>query len=52
VLRPVLVAILCASAMKLLEVPTAWTVVAVALALVPAWVVFVRPHRRAAPSVA
>ena len=43
VLRPLLVAILTASAMKLLDVPTGFTVVAVAIALVPAWAVFVRP---------
>jgi uncharacterized membrane protein YfcA len=44
VLRPLLVAILCASALKLLEVPTWLTVIGVALSLVPAWAVFVRPR--------
>jgi uncharacterized membrane protein YfcA len=48
VLRPLLVAILTASAMKLLDVPTALTVVAVGVALVPAWLVFVRPTLRRA----
>jgi uncharacterized membrane protein YfcA len=48
VLRPLLVAILCASAMKLLDVPTGYTIAGVAIALVPAWLVFVRtPARRA-----
>jgi uncharacterized protein len=47
VLRPLLVAILCASAMKLLDVSTAVTVGVVAIALVPAWLVFVHaPARR------
>jgi hypothetical protein len=46
VLRPLLVAILTASAMKLLDVPTGYTVVAVAVALAPAWWVFVRPTLR------
>jgi uncharacterized membrane protein YfcA len=43
VLRPLLVAILVASSLKLLDVATVWTVAAVVVALVPAWFVFVRP---------
>jgi uncharacterized membrane protein YfcA len=46
VLRPLLVGILTASAMKLLDVSTGLTVVAVGVALVPAWLVFVRPTQR------
>jgi uncharacterized membrane protein YfcA len=42
VLRPLLVAILVASSLKLLDVATVWTAAAVAAALVPAWFVFVR----------
>jgi uncharacterized membrane protein YfcA len=45
VLRPLLVGILSASALKLLDVSTALTVLGVAVAMVPAWLVFVRPAR-------
>jgi hypothetical protein len=52
VLRPVLVAVLTASALKLLDVPTWATAFGVAAALVPAWVVFVRRPVGAAAVVA
>lgn len=49
ILRPLLVAILTASAAKLLDAPTSMTVALVAVALVPAWWVYVRRPVVAAP---
>jgi hypothetical protein len=52
VLRPTLVGILTASALKLLDASTGVTVLAVVLALVPAWWVFVRRRVPAAVTAA
>lgn len=49
ILRPLLVAILTASAAKLLDAPTSVTVALVAATLVPAWFVFVRRPTVRAP---